>query len=147
MADHRCDGCVGQLVQRFETGTVRELGHCFGRQVLAQQVDRLAERLRRQLFEQVGKVGGVQLLGGAPQEWLVAIAHGAHHLRDEGWRDHAGGIDRFDVIGFPGSFGRIGVAGVIHGDLPAPNSVLSREVAGAVEKTRTSTPCGATTSR
>ena len=147
MPDHGRDGCVGQLVQGFETRSVREFGHRLGRQVLAQQVDRLPERFRRQLFEQVGKIGGVKLPRRAPQERLVAIAHGADHLRDEGRRNHAGIVHGFDVIGFDGRLGRVRIAGVIHGDLPAPNGVLSHEVAGAVEKTRTSTPCGATTSR
>ena len=116
MPDHRRHGGVGQFVQRIETRRVREFGYRFGRQILAQQVDRLAEGFRRQVFEKVGGVGGVKLLHRAPQQRLVAIAD-----RPDELGDHRG-------IYSPGAFGMfcgsvrfwrvVGVAGVIHCDLP-----------------------------
>ncbi|MEP7209698.1 MAG: hypothetical protein ABI740_02575 [Alphaproteobacteria bacterium] len=110
-------------MQRLGPRRVGEFGHRLGRQVLAEQVDALPERIRRQVFEQVGDVGGVKFLDRSPQERLVPIANGADHASNEARRDHACLFVGFRT--FNRHFGRVGIAGVIHGDLPLPNGVLS----------------------
>ncbi len=116
---HRDDGGVGEFIQRLKAHFVGQLRHRLGWQVLAEDVDHFPESVRRQMLQQVGGVGGVEVLDRAAQERLVAIPDGADELGDKGRRNHAGGFDGFLGIG-DRNRGLAGIGGVIHRDLPLP---------------------------
>ncbi len=121
--DHGGEAIVAQFGEGGDASFLAQLGHRLGRQVRIDQVDRAPEIIQRQMLQQVGRVGRVQLVDRALQEVAVAGFDRILELVDHRWRDDARNIG---LLLFGLAAGRIVFGNVIHPDLPFPASgVLS----------------------